>query len=218
MGKELSRDRYRDAELVEAKGTAYLTDMMHSAQQHEGYLTGQCLVAMPGMGDPRFEGTVIYLCAHTEEGAMGIVINRPMEQISFPDIVGQLGIEPTAHCEQIHVQFGGPVETMRGFVLHTRDYENEGTLFVDESTALTATLDVLRAIAQGQGPGRAIMALGYAGWGAGQLDGELKENVWLTVPADRRLLFETALEDKYTAAMSRLGIDPRLLSEDSGHA
>ncbi|WP_413204803.1 YqgE/AlgH family protein [Rhodospirillum sp. A1_3_36] len=192
--------------------------MMHTVQQHDGYLTGQCLVAMPSMGDPRFEGAVIYICAHTEEGAMGIVINRPMQEISFPDIVDQLGIEPTAHCEQIRVQFGGPVETMRGFVLHTRDYENEGTLFVDDSTALTATLDVLRAIAEGQGPGRAIMALGYAGWGAGQLDGELKENVWLTVPADRRLLFETALEDKYNAAMARLGIDPRLLSEDAGHA
>ncbi|ABC23854.1 Protein of unknown function DUF179 [Rhodospirillum rubrum ATCC 11170] len=204
--------------LAEDPAPDYVAAMPTLLQKHEGYLTGHCLVAMPGMGDPRFEGTVIYLCAHTAEGAMGIVINRELEEISFPDIVGQLGIQPTPFCDDVRVQFGGPVETGRGFVLHTSDYQNEGTLSVDDSMALTATLDVLRAIASGDGPMRVIMALGYAGWGAGQLDGELKGNVWLTVPADRQLVFETAVKDKYTTAMGRLGIDPRLLSENAGHA
>lgn len=191
---------------------------MNKAQKHEGYLTGHCLVAMPGMGDPRFEGTVIYMCAHSAEGAMGLVINRSLDEITFPDIVGQLGIEPTPLCEQIRVQFGGPVETGRGFVLHTSDYVNEGTMEVTDRVGLTATLEVLRAIANGDGPHRVIMALGYAGWSAGQLDGELKNNVWLNVPADEELLFDLALETRYDAAMRRIGIDPRLLNENAGHA
>lgn len=192
--------------------------MTNRIQTHEGYLTGQCLIAMPGMGDPRFEGTVIFLCNHSAEGAMGLVINRPFAQITFPEIVEQLGIPVTDRCQDILVQFGGPVETGRGFVLHTRDYDREGTLAVDEGFALTATLDVLRAISEGHGPNKVLMALGYAGWGAGQLDGELKKNVWLTVPADSGLLFDTTIEDRYEEAMRRIGVDPRLLSEDAGHA
>ncbi|GEO81552.1 YqgE/AlgH family protein [Pararhodospirillum oryzae] len=192
--------------------------MTPRVQTHEGYLTGHCLVAMPGMGDPRFDGTVIYLCTHSAEGAMGLVINRGLDDISFPDIVGQLGIDPTPQCDLVRVQFGGPVDMGRGFVLHTRDYHNEGTMAVDDSVALTATLDVLKAIAAGCGPHRLLMALGYAGWSPGQLDIELRENAWLTVPADRHLLFEVALEEKYAAAIGLLGIDPRLLSENMGHA
>lgn len=192
--------------------------MSNKVQTHTGYLTGHCLVAMPGMGDPRFEGTVIYLCTHSAEGAMGLVINRGLDDISFPDIVDQLGIAPTPLCETIRVQFGGPVDMARGFVLHTRDYHHEGTLMVNEGVALTATLDVLRAIAAGEGPRQVLMALGYAGWSPGQLDKELRENVWLTVPADGALLFDVALEEKYTEAMRRLGIDPRLLSDSAGHA
>ncbi|NCU21345.1 YqgE/AlgH family protein [Candidatus Falkowbacteria bacterium] len=192
--------------------------MTPRVQTHEGYLTGHCLVAMPGMGDPRFDGTVIYLCTHSAEGAMGLVINRGLDDISFPDIVGQLGIDPTPQCDLVRVQFGGPVDMGRGFVLHTRDYHNEGTMAVDDSVALTATLDVLKAIAAGCGPRRLLMALGYAGWSPGQLDIELRENAWLTVPADRHLLFEVALEEKYAAAIGLLGIDPRLLSENMGHA
>ncbi|CCG09825.1 YqgE/AlgH family protein [Pararhodospirillum photometricum] len=192
--------------------------MSNKVQTHTGYLTGHCLVAMPAMGDPRFEGTVIYLCTHSAEGAMGLVVNRGLDDISFPDIVDQLGIAPTPLCETIRVQFGGPVDMGRGFVLHTRDYHNEGTLMVNDGVALTATLDVLRAIAAGEGPRQVLMALGYAGWSPGQLDKELRENVWLTVPADGALLFDVALEEKYTEAMRRLGIDPHLLSDSAGHA
>ncbi len=204
--------------LVASLPSAYVAGMSSKTQKHEGYLTGHCLVAMPGMGDPRFEGTVIYMCAHSAEGAMGLVINRSLDEITFPDIVDQLGIQPTPLCDQIRVQFGGPVETGRGFVLHTRDYFNEGTMEVTDQIGLTATLEVLRAIANGDGPHRVIMALGYAGWSAGQLDGELKNNVWLNVPADPELIFDLSLESKYTAAMERIGIDPRLLNENAGHA
>ncbi|MGB0695803.1 MAG: YqgE/AlgH family protein [Rhodospirillaceae bacterium] len=187
-------------------------------QLHDGYLTGQCLVAMPGMGDPRFEETVIYLCAHTAEGAMGLVINRGLDDITFPSIVEQLGIEPTPLCDQVMVQFGGPVETARGFVLHSQDYVNDGTMVVEDGVALTATLEVLRAIASGIGPRAKLMTLGYAGWGAGQLDGEMKDNVWLTVPSDADLLFGMALEERYDAALGRIGISRGVLSEAAGHA
>lgn len=183
----------------------------------ETSLTGQCLVAMPGMDDPRFSRSVIYVCAHNEDGAMGLVVNRALEQITFPDILEQLEIESTVSCE-LPVLFGGPVDTSRGFVLHSAEYRNETTLMVDERTALTATTDVLRDIATGRGPLRRLMSLGYAGWSAGQLDEEIKHNVWLNVPADEDLLFGPDLEDKWSRAIAKLGIDPSLLSATAGHA
>ncbi len=183
-----------------------------------GYLTGKCLVAMPGMSDARFSRAVIYLCAHTEEGAMGLVVNRAIPDFSFVDLLDQLNIPPTPRCQRIQVQFGGPVESQRGFVLHSADYVHEGTLVVDDAVALTATLEVLRDIATGTGPSRTLMALGYAGWSPGQLDDELRQNVWLTVDADPDLVFAADLEAKYVLALSRLGIDPALLSSEGGHA
>lgn len=184
----------------------------------EHTLTGQLLIAMPGMEDPRFSKTVIYMCAHSTDGAMGLVVNRPLESLSFPDLLEQLGIEPEGTSDRINVHFGGPVESERGFVLHTPDYVREATLVVDDAVALTATIDILKAIADGHGPQRSLLALGYAGWAAGQLDAEIKANGWLNVPADAELVFGSNLDNKWEAAMGKLGVDPRMLSDTAGHA
>lgn len=182
------------------------------------YLTGQLLVAMPGIGDERFDKTVIYLCAHSDEGAMGLVVNREIDSLTFPDLLEQLNIEPDLGAQPIQVQFGGPVESGRGFVLHSPDYVQDGTLVVDNSIALTATVDILRAIADGDGPKNTLLALGYAGWGPGQLDLEIRSNGWLHVPADEELIFGGDLEAKWEQAMTKIGIDPRMLSDAAGHA
>lgn len=149
---------------------------------------------------------------------MGLILNRTLEAITFPDLLEQLGIQATPVCRSIHVHFGGPVEAGRGFVLHSADYTHNATIMVDRHTALTATIDVLKAIAEGNGPRRSILALGYAGWEGGQLDSELRQNVWLTVPADEDLLFGDELDRKWDQAMTRLGIDVRMLSLEFGHA
>ncbi|KAA5605967.1 YqgE/AlgH family protein [Roseospira marina] len=195
-----------------------MVDAFASVGAAEGFLTGKCLVAMPGMSDPRFVRAVIYLCAHTSEGAMGLVVNRAIPDFSFTDLLEQLSISATPRCEQIQVQFGGPVESQRGFVLHSADYIHEGTLVVDDTVALTATLEVLRDMAVGTGPTRTLMALGYAGWSAGQLDDELRRNVWLTVDADPNVVFAGDLDSKYDLALRSLGVDPSLLSSEGGHA
>jgi len=181
-------------------------------------LTGQLLVAMPGIGDSRFDKAVIYLCAHSEEGAMGLVINQEIDSLSFPDLLEQLGIEPDPATTSIQVQFGGPVESGRGFVLHSPDYVQDGTLVVDSGIALTATVDILRAIADGEGPRNTMLALGYAGWGPGQLDTEIRSNGWLHVPADIDLVFGGDLDSKWERAMVKIGIDPRMLSDVAGNA
>lgn len=191
-----------------------------------GFLDGQLLVAMPGIGDPRFERTVIYVCAHSADGAMGLVINKPADGITFGELLTRLDIvgegDPITFDRTLaerHVQFGGPVETGRGFVLHSADYSSdEATLPIDERIALTATLDVLRAIAAGRGPRRSIMALGYAGWGPGQLESEIQRNGWITVPADDDIVFDENLESKYDRAMRKIGIDLTKLSGQAGHA
>lgn len=187
-------------------------------QTTQGYLSGQLLIAMPQMSDPRFERTVVYLCAHSAEGAMGIVINRVFDGLSFIDLLDQLEIEPTSGCSRVRVHAGGPVEGGRGFVLHTADYMHETSMMVDSSVALTATVDVLKAIADGMGPARSLLALGYAGWSPGQLDSEIRENAWLNVPADPDLLFDTDLDHKWENAIHKLGIDLSSLSGDAGHA
>ena len=184
----------------------------------EGYLTGQLLVAMPGIGDDRFDKTVIYLCAHSEEGAMGLVINQEIDSLTFPDLLEQLGIDHNPAAAPIRIQFGGPVESGRGFVLHSPDYVQDGTLVVDNSVALTATVDILRAIADGEGPRNTMLALGYAGWGPGQLDMEIKSNGWLHVSADDDLIFGEDLDSKWERAMTKIGIDPRMLSDVAGNA
>jgi putative transcriptional regulator len=181
-------------------------------------LAGQLLVAMPQMQDPRFARTVIFLCAHTPEGAMGLVVNRLVHSITFPDLLEQLGVEPALGGNEIRVHFGGPVESGRGFVLHTADYNREGTLPINSGIALTATVDILRDIARGTGPRQRLLALGYAGWGPGQLDAEIQANGWLQVPADEQLVFGGDLDNKWEQALAKLGIDFGRLSSESGHA
>ena len=184
----------------------------------DSFLVGQLLVAMPGMRDPRFAKTLVYMCAHSLEGAMGLVVNRALESLTFDDLLEQLGITPPPAERAINIHFGGPVETGRGFVLHSPDYKQEGTLQVADEVSLTATVDILRAIATGQGPRRHLLALGYAGWGPGQLDGEIRANGWLHVAADEALLFDRNLNSKWERAMTKIGIDPRMLSDAAGHA
>ena len=194
---------------------------MIESMPHPGYLTGQCLIAMPMMDDPRFEHSLVYICAHTEDGAMGIIVNKSFDLMTFPELLQQLDIDPTPECDRIQVQFGGPVEESRGFVLHSMDYEVTQTLIVAGQTAhigLTANVEVLRAIAAGRGPRRSLMALGYAGWAPGQLEDEIKANWWLTVDADEALLFDGDLDSRWQGAMSKLGVDLSLLNENVGRA
>ena len=191
--------------------------MTNFDQQFE-YLSGQLLVAMPGMEDPRFAKTVIYVCAHNEDGAMGLVINRAIELLTFPDLLEQLGIETVDPDARINIQFGGPVESGRGFVLHSSDYSQDVTMVVDNDVALTATIDILKAIAVGDGPRQRLLALGYSGWGPGQLDAEIKRNGWLHVDADKELVFGLDLDGKWERAIRKIGIDPRMLSGEAGHA
>jgi putative transcriptional regulator len=191
-----------------------------------GYLDGQMLVAMPGMLDERFQRTVIYMCAHSPEGAMGIVLNKPASDVSFPDLLVQLDIIPEkevirlpSRVGRMHVLMGGPVETSRGFVLHTPDFFiDQSTLPIDDGICLTATVDILRAIAKGGGPQIALLALGYASWSAGQLESEIQANGWLNCPADADLVFDSALEVKYDLALRKIGIDLGMLSTQAGHA
>ena len=182
------------------------------------YLTGQLLIAMPNMRDPRFTRTVIYVCAHNADGAMGLVVNRLVGSVTFPDLLDQLGIDTKAVTEEIRVHFGGPVESGRGFVLHSGEYHHASTLQVAEQMALTATVDILQDIAKGAGPRRSLLALGYAGWGPGQLDSEIQSNGWLNVSADEQLVFDEDLDGKWERAIGKLGVDPSLLSGDAGHA
>lgn len=184
------------------------------------------LIAMPTMRDERFSRTVIYMCAHSSDGAMGIVVNQTATNLAFPDLLVQLDIIPESQkitlpnrINTIRVLRGGPVETGRGFVLHTSDfYIENSTLPIDEGICLTATLDILKALATGEGPANAVLALGYAGWGAGQLENEIQSNGWLHCPADRDLIFGDDVETKYDRAMRKIGIDPSMLSSESGHA
>lgn len=197
----------------------------HRKDTQSSYLDGQLLVAMPLMTDKRFSRSVIYMCAHSDKGAMGLIINQKAPHISFRELLGQLNIstrDPDRIARDlidISVHVGGPVETGRGFVLHSSDYyAADSTLAIDDTVSLTATVDILKAIAAGRGPGRAILALGYAGWRAGQLESEITANGWLHCPADPELLFECALDQKYERALSKIGIDPSHLVSVAGHA
>lgn len=184
----------------------------------EGYLDGQLLIAMPSMGDPRFSRSVIYVCAHSSEGAMGIVINQRAPNISFAELLEQLKIVPTedrislpSALNAMEVHLGGPVETGRGFVLHSADYfKAESTLPINDNVCLTATVDILRDIAKGSGPDKALLALGYAGWAPGQLEDEIQSNGWLNCPADPDLVFDPAVDRKYNKALDSLGVDPSI--------
>ena len=196
-------------------GTDKISD---DASTEDGYLTGQLLIAMPTMGDPRFERTVIYLCAHSADGAMGLVVNKQAEEIDFPELLSQLEIETGDIKNPIPVLTGGPVETGRGFVLHSMDYSQDSTLKVTEDVGLTATVDILRAIAEGEGPAQSLLTLGYAGCSSGQLDNEIQANGWLNVSADASILFDEELGNKWDRAVRKVGIDPSFLSAEAGHA
>ena len=182
------------------------------------YLTGHLLVAMPQMRDPRFARSVIYVCAHSADGAMGLVVNRRVGSITFDDLLQQLKIGPNKRHDEIRIHFGGPVEQGRGFVLHSSDYLQSGSLRVDDQVALTATLDILKELAAGGGPRRSLLALGYAGWGPGQLDAEIQANGWLSVSSDEDLVFDADLDHKWERAIGKIGIDFSQLSSDAGHA
>jgi len=182
------------------------------------YMTGQLLVAMPQMRDPRFARSVIYMCAHSADGAMGLVVNRRVGSITFDDLLQQLNIGPNKRNDEIRVHFGGPVEQGRGFVLHSSDYLQTGSVRVDDQVALTATLDILKELAAGGGPRKSLLALGYAGWGPGQLDAEIQANGWLSVSSDEALVFDADLDHKWERAIGKIGIDFSQLSGEAGHA
>jgi putative transcriptional regulator len=194
-------------------------------EEDRQFLDGQILIAMPGMEDRRFARTLVFLCAHSAEGAMGVILNQPSPQPSFADLLVQLEVIPETDrvrlsglARQMQVQNGGPVETARGFVLHSSDWFAENaTLPINDHFSLTTTLEILKAIADGHGPEKAMMALGYAGWGAGQLEAEIQWNGWLHCSADPELVFDTEIEQKYERALQKLGIDIGLLSRDAGH-
>lgn len=185
----------------------------------ESFLEGKLLIALPGMSDPRFEKSVIFMCAHSSEGAMGLIINKPIEGLGFHDLVKNLDIRVTSNAPDSPILFGGPVETGRGFVLHSSEYESESfTMPVTEDVSLTATLDILRAMAEGRGPEHAVFTLGYAGWGPGQIEDEIRLNGWVHCDPDSKLVFETDMDSKWSAALRKLGIDLSVLSTNAGRA
>ncbi|MCB5945020.1 YqgE/AlgH family protein [Acidocella sp. KAb 2-4] len=195
-----------------------MADAKHSRADTPDWLTGQLLIAMPAMEDPRFVQSVIYVCSHNGEGAMGVVLNRPLRAPKFSDLMHQLGVEPSPPQRELALGTGGPVDETRGFVLHSADWLCDTSLRVDADRALSASLDILQAVAAGGGPAQARLLLGYAGWGAGQLDAEMRQNVWLSTTADDALIFDTAYTTKWQRALGKLGIDPGMLSGAAGRA
>lgn len=182
------------------------------------FFSGQCLVAMPGMMDERFNQSVIYVCAHTKEGAMGLTINRPIKEITFSNLLIQLNIEPTTLTTQPPILAGGPVDVIRGFVLHSPEYNSEATLPMGDYASLTVTTEVIRDISKGIGPKNFLITLGYAAWEPGQLEEEIKENSWLPVEASSDLIFTEEPHRKWHIALKKLGIDPAMLSTQQGEA
>lgn len=193
-----------------------------ASDDRKSYMTGKLLLAMPSIGDQRFDRAVIFVCAHDEEGAMGLVINNTMQGIEFSELVGQLKFESDIKVKfeemNLPVMSGGPVETARGFLLHSSDFKRDDTMKVDEEFGVTGTVDALKDVACGQGPKDLLFMLGYAGWDAGQLDAELQQNAWLVVDADPALIFEGEPQEKWSRAINKLGIDPAMLSSSVGRA
>ena len=183
-------------------------------------LTGQLLVSMPQMCDPFFDHSVVYLCTHSEEsGAMGLIVNKAIGSLTINELYARLKIEPMMHSNQPQsVHFGGPLATGQGFVLHSADYREEGTLAIGDQFAMTATLDILRVKGKGGGPFQYLVAIGYAGWGPGQLEAEIQANGWLVVAADTELVFDVEDDNKWLRALAKLGVSPEMLSGDSGRA
>lgn len=191
---------------------------MSDARQITGSVEGQFLVAVPHMEDPRFQHSVIYMCSHDGDGAIGLIVNKLIEHMPFADLLRQLNVAGHWNDQQIRVHFGGPVEPGRGFVLHSPEYAVEGTKKVGGGMALTGTTEILRDMALGQGPQQSLLALGYAGWGPKQLDREIQQNGWLVVGADQPLLFDPDLDGKWQRAIAKLGFDPGALTHIPGHA
>ena len=194
-----------------------MPDNTGNKDQNE-YLTGQLLVAMPQMEDQRFARSVVYICAHTDDGAMGLILNKLAEAINFSDLLEQLNLPVATVSDKTRVHYGGPVETGRGFVLHSDDFTQEASLLIKNGVALTATVDILSAISEGNGPRKYLLALGYAGWAPGQLDSEIQANGWLIAPADTDILFGSKIENKWNTALNTIGIDVTMLSSHAGHA
>lgn len=182
-------------------------------------LSGKLLIAMPGMTDPRFEHSVVFICAHSPEGAMGLIVNKPSADVTLGDILAQMDLDASDRTKSTQVFFGGPVEMGRGFILHSGEYDNDAsTLKVDDAFSMTATRDILEIMAAGNGPANSLAALGYAGWSPGQLEDELMQNAWLTCDADPAIVFSDDHDGKWQAALAGLGIDPLLLSAEGGNA
>ena len=183
------------------------------------FLQGNILIALPGMADPRFEKSVIFMCAHSDKGAMGLIVNKPFEGLSFREMIAKLDVAAGDETPDPQVLFGGPVETGQGFVLHSSDYgKGESTLSISSEISLTTTLDILRAMAEGAGPKRALFALGYAGWGPGQIEGEIQANSWVHCGPDNDIVFGDSMESKWAVALRKLGIDMSGLSANTGRA
>ena len=213
-----SAPRPKDETTAEPRAPRRRRAPRQPAGKSGAYLTGQLLIAMPGMQDPRFAQSVICLCAHSEEGAMGLVLNKPLDGLSFDDLLRQLELQPQPPERRLRLLQGGPVENGRGFVLHTTDWSSDGSMPVTGELALTASLDILKAVAGGGGPRQGVLALGYAGWGPGQLEDEIQRNSWLSVAPDEALLFGEDAGRMWRQAMARLKVDPLLLSTTAGHA
>ena len=208
-----------EMEEAEAESPPIQLSRMKQPPAEEGWLGGQLLIAMPTMEDPRFARSVICLCAHSAEGAMGIVLNRAIENLTFDDLLKQLDVTPVPPARRIRLHAGGPVEGGRGFVLHTQDWSSESSLTMDGGFALTASVDILKAIAGGGGPRQGLLALGYAGWGPGQLESEIQHNAWLNVTPDEAILFTEEDQDaKWRRALAKLKVDPLLLVGTVGRA
>jgi putative transcriptional regulator len=188
------------------------------AMDDQTFLTGKLLVAMPGMPDSRFAQSVIYMCVHSERGAMGLIVNRIAENVGFEELLEQVGVKEQLVERTIAVHIGGPVESGLGFVLHSSEYGIDGTLNVDERIRLTASVEVLKEIARGRGPLRCLLALGYSGWGPGQLEREIRQNGWLIVDSDEEIVFGTGVDEKWRGALAKMGIDPTMLSSSAGRA
>jgi putative transcriptional regulator len=193
--------------------------MDRAQKANDGFLLGKLLIALPGMPDPRFEKSVIFMCAHSNQGAMGIIVNKPFEGLSFRDLVERLDVRVTADTADQPILFGGPVGTGQGFVLHTSEFgDGNETMPVTSEISLTATIEILRAIAEGRGPEKSLFALGYAGWGPGQIESELSSNGWIHCDAKKAILFDVGYDEKWRAALGTLGADVSGLSAEAGRA
>ncbi len=205
--------------MASAHGIFHVMAKDNRSIEGTSFLEGKLLIALPGMSDPRFEKSVIFMCAHSVEGAMGLIVNKPIEGLTFHDLVKNLHISVTDNAPDSPVLFGGPVGTERGFVLHSGEYTSvEGTMPVTTEISLTGTLDILRAMAEGHGPQQSIFTLGYAGWGPGQIEDEIRMNGWIHCDADSNIVFEMGADEKWSAAIRKLGIDLSLLSTNAGSA